>query len=126
MNQELKNLKTPMILVVDDDRDSLYLLEKALAEYAIVTCSPHQAVTHMQHRGVNLLITDYSMPEVDGLKLAKTAHRVYQIPSIIITGHVESAEKLKEKKEVAGVLTKPFSISELKILIKSVLDQYYS
>ena len=114
-----------MILVVDDDPFSVLLIEKALPECTISTCSPFEAVTFMQHKGINLLITDFSMPEMDGLKLAKTANRIYHIPVIMITGFSENMAKLKEKKDVDAVLLKPINIQELKRTVMQVLDKYY-
>ena len=112
-----------MILVVDDDPNILKLLGSALKEYSVVTSSPHDAIRIMSEGGITMLITDYAMPCMDGLKIARLAKSLYNVPSVIMTGHVDKIDFLKTR--VDDVLVKPFTIDELKSLIINTLDKQY-
>lgn len=112
-----------MILVVDDDANMLEMLSMALKEYSATTSSPHDAVRIMAEGNITLLITDYAMPELDGLRIAKLAKNLYNIPSIIMTGHSEKVDFLKTR--VDKVIEKPFTIKELKSVIIKTLDKQY-
>lgn len=114
-----------MILIVDDDKDSLKYLNAVLSEYSITATSPFKAVNMMQHKGVTMLITDYAMPELDGASLCKTAKAVYNIPTIIVTGHAESKETLERNPNIDAVLIKPVAPDKLKQVIINLLDKYY-
>lgn len=114
-----------MILIVDDDKDSLRYMQSLLRDYSIITSSPHRAVGIMEHKGITMLITDYAMPELDGAELCKLAKRVYNIPTILITGHSESKELLRQNKHIDTVLIKPVMPDKLKEVIINLLDKYY-
>ena len=69
----------PTVLIVDDDRNTRETLKRGLtrAGYEIFTAEDgSKAVPILQERNVDLIITDYKMPGMDGLRLASTANVV--------------------------------------------------
>src|SRR4029079_12708467 len=66
----------PKILVVDDSHDERMLIANQLAEgsYTIETASSgEEALRRLSQGGVDLLVTDFVMPGVDGLQLMNRA-----------------------------------------------------
>ena len=110
-----------MILVVDDDRDTLGLYKKCLEDSAIYVTNPQEAVRVLASGNVQLLITDYAMPFLDGIALAKIARGKYRIPVIIISAFKEH-EKLMERNADA-VFFKPFNFENLKTTILQILTK---
>lgn len=111
-----------MILIVDDDHNMTYWLQKALPEYSVITSNAYDAVRIIHHGGINLLITDYHMPGKTGLDLLKLVKSKYKIPVIIMTGYTDKLDVLRQKAD--KVLAKPFTIEELKEAIVETLDTY--
>ena len=77
MNQ-LQNTNSPVILIADDDRDILSIIETILQEdgYQTLTASDgEQAVMLVQKHAVQLLILDIMMPKMNGLQAATQMHR---------------------------------------------------
>ena len=78
MNQ-LKNTNSPVILIADDDRDILSIIETILQEdgYQTLTASDgEQAVMLVQTHAVQLLILDIMMPKMNGLQAATQIRRL--------------------------------------------------
>ncbi|HEX4150425.1 MAG TPA: response regulator, partial [Pirellulales bacterium] len=95
----------PILLVVDDspvDRRLIgRLLEKG-SDYT-VDYAAHgvEALRQLESRMVDLVLTDLQMPNMDGLKLVETIHRMYpMLPVIIMTAH--GSEDVAVKALMAG------------------------
>jgi DNA-binding NtrC family response regulator len=81
------------ILIVDDDREFLIALSKLLAKngYSVSgAINPGAAMDFVtsRSRSVDLVITDFSMPVVDGLKLLTAIKAAFpHVPVILITAY---------------------------------------
>lgn len=111
------------ILVVDDDRRLLGLLEDTLSTIGYsttsVTCGP-DALTALSEQKHDLLITDINMPKMDGFALLqKVKYQYPKLPVIFITGINQPDFIGKANPE--GFLAKPFRISNLEELIEKTL-----
>jgi two-component system chemotaxis response regulator CheY len=109
------------ILIVDDDRLSLRLLEHSLAEWGhdVVACHDGlEAWQRIEGAGVNVVISDWIMPGLDGLELTRLIRERLATPYIyvlLITSH-EGREAFLTAM-AAGVddyLTKPLHLAELR------------
>jgi PAS domain S-box-containing protein len=88
---ELNNPASIRILHVDDDASFLKVAKSCLeahGEFDVDTAtSVDEAIEKLENRNYDAIISDYSMPEKDGLDLLKTVReRGSNIPFIIFTG----------------------------------------
>ncbi len=73
--------------------------------------------------GFDLLLTDIRMPIMDGIALALAAKRDYpDLTILLMTGFADQRERAKGLQAiVADVLTKPFSLADLRATVTRVL-----
>src|ERR1017187_2689594 len=103
------------VLIVDDDRHILRLVEKMLRPQAVTVLSaslPSEALRICEGQPVHVLISDVLMPEMDGGRLAE---RFLKRPPggrvLLISGH--SKEPAVTKLPNVRFLRKPFFPSAL-------------
>ena len=132
-NQPLENIKInkekPTILVVDDHEQMRDYLKGILNNYNILEAENGQeALTVLKNKSVDLLLTDYMMPVMNGEELVKNVKKLQlKIPIIIITARVDDFAKLNMLRiGVDGYLNKPFVEEELLLFIKNSLKAYYN
>lgn len=108
-------------MVVDDERAFVSLLETALTEVLncpIVTfTSPLEALEMIRREPIAMLISDYYMPSMDGIRLVQHLDEMQPgVPAIIVTGH--NLEAYRQKAEsipaLKAIIQKPFGLKELK------------
>lgn len=116
------------ILIVDDELDMLLLLKMILTEktpYEIVTTPNPLEVEHLfQEKAFQLVITDLSMPGMDGIELIGVVKKLDPlVPVIIITayGSIESAIE-STKKGAFDFITKPFRKEQIILTIEKALE----
>ena len=115
------------VLIVDDDRIHQSMLEKKLLKnrFEVVTCNDGlEAKEEVEQNPVDLIISDYMMPNMDGLKLLETLREDgLEIPFIIITayGNIDSTMKAL-KLGATEYLTKPIDSNELILTIQKALN----
>ncbi len=111
----------PKVLVVDDMPDNVKLLALDLedAGYEVLTATNgNEALRIMRDEGPPIVLTDWMMPEMDGIELCKrmrTLEGIGFVYVIMITAHTDQ-DRLVEAFE-AGVddyLSKPIQEAELK------------
>lgn len=114
------------IMIVDDDVDLLDMLKETLiGEFAkILTVSnPKEVLNILKSNKVDCIITDYRMPEMDGLTLISRLEEEFpHIPVILLTGNGSNPEviaKLGDSK--FDFLEKPFKPEVLLNRIRSSL-----
>lgn len=121
-------LKKENILVVDDNNDMLDLLQrqlKALNYRTYKASSVSEAIDVLKHAAINVLITDISMPNINGTELLKYAEEHYPyIPKLVISGIPSVHNAVNAMKSGAlDYLTKPFTSEELHQSILSSLEK---
>lgn len=108
------------ILVVDDFKTSAFVLKSSLTMRgfnAIAVESGANALEELSKQKIALLITDYHMPDMNGLELVAEVKKKIEynkIPIFIIS--TDSDINLKNKAKEAGVtawLKKPFKLEQL-------------
>jgi signal transduction histidine kinase/CheY-like chemotaxis protein len=116
------------VLVVDDAPELLLLLKKLIARMGYqVETAPNaiEALKILKEKPVDLLLTDWSMPEMNGGELIaalKEDERLCDIPTIILTGH--DTENERDAAEAVGCdrfLVKPVMRDELQRIINKLL-----
>jgi DNA-binding NtrC family response regulator len=118
----------PTILLVDDDPAVLLLLSRImhkLAEGYDVISVPDgtTALAQIAQRPIACVITDYRMPDMDGVALtAAIKAAVPTCPVILISGHLPP--EIEHHAGVVGVdffLHKPFPLAQLDTVVRAAL-----
>jgi DNA-binding NtrC family response regulator len=116
------------ILVVDDDSDIRSLIRTFLEHegYNVHTCEDADRAVHIFRRspGIDLLITDFSMPERTGLDLAREIKSIRPtLPVLIVSGIIMAAAELERMRiRNWNFLPKPFSLPQLLAEVHRILS----
>lgn len=111
----------PAVLVLEDNDAYRTLISEVLTQAGFdVTSAPdgRRVSTILSERRIDLIVTDLSMPERDGLEtLTELRYSHPHLPVIAISGDVPLNRdlylKLAEKLGAARVLAKPFKMEQL-------------
>ncbi len=111
------------ILLVDDDAGVRFALTEVLRDrgYCVIAaCSGAEALTALD--GVDVVVTDLTMPGMDGLELVtQIAARAPKLPVILLTAHgSEQMVRIASSRGACGCLSKPFDIDEIARVIENV------
>ena len=116
------------VLVVEDDRELREVVRRYLerAGYAVhTTGSGAEALTLLGSGGVNLVVLDLGLPDVDGLEvLAAARDDGREVPVVVLTARSQVEERIDGLRRGADdYVTKPFSPTELVLRVKAVLHR---
>lgn len=110
------------ILVVDDDPELPELAAEILVDagYKVITAaSADAALTVLERTQVDLILSDVTMPGMDGVELAREVERLPEPPKILfMTGHAD-------RRRLQGhiVIDKPFTAATLISVIAQSLGE---
>jgi len=118
------------ILIIDDEKDFLLMLEKRLSAegYSVLTAdNGKDAITIAKSKSPDLIILDVIMPGMKGDEVAeklKEHTSTKSIPVIFLTAILEKTEEYKEDHIIAGniIFAKPFDPEELLDEIKTLVE----
>ncbi len=114
--------KLATILVVDDDEEVLTTIDSALrdAGYSVIAMSNAMdalEVYKQRKDEVNLVVTDITMPLMDGMELIQKIREIRKDSKVLpISGYVEMTKSL-ENLDAFNLLQKPF---DSRVLLRSV------
>lgn len=116
------------ILFVDDDREILVMVEQYLTMkgYLITTAdNGREAVEIVKAQRIDIVFTDYKMPEFNGLELLVAVKKVRpQTEVIIVTGYGSMESAIEAMKFGSrDYLQKPFKLDHLKLIIDRVVEE---
>ena len=118
------------IVIVDDEEMVLTSLSSFLlleTDYQVETfLSPGEALAFITQREVHMVISDYLMPEMDGITfLARVREVKPHVPRIILTGYADKENAIKAINEVGlyQYIEKPWDNDDLQIIIRNGLDK---
>ena len=113
------------ILVVDDEPQLTRVLRTGLTSHGYdvrVAADGDAALQTFGDWPPDLVLTDLSMPETDGLELCRRLRRVSQVPIVVLS--VRGEERTKVEALDAGAddyVTKPFGMDELLARLRAAL-----
>jgi len=113
------------ILVVDDEPQITRVLRRSLTTHGYDVRVAADGLAALQTFGdwpPDLVVTDLSMPQTDGLQLCRNLRAISQVPIIVLS--VRGEEKTKVQALDAGAddyVTKPFGMDELLARIRAAL-----
>lgn len=121
------------ILVVDDDYDLVTYIQDCLyIDFENITIlavsSGKRAINEMAQKIPDVLITDISMPEMDGLQLISEVKRTKgtsAVKILVITGKELAKKEILqlEEEKISAVMYKPFDSEELKANVQQILNE---
>jgi DNA-binding NarL/FixJ family response regulator len=116
------------VLFVDDDKNLLDGLRRSLhskaGEWEIkYTQSAHEALALCEKESFHCVVSDYKMPEMDGLEfLAKIKEKHSSIKLILLTGQSEEETYARAKESVDLYLSKPCSAADIIQAVEKLLQ----
>ena len=117
------------ILIVDDDQDILRMLEFGLkklgSDYEILTAKDiFSAIDEIEDQRFDLILTDYMMPGMTGVDLARAARRMSpEAHVVLMTAY--GTNKLRNTTDQLGFdgyLNKPFTMEQVRDIIRQIGD----
>jgi two-component system KDP operon response regulator KdpE len=113
------------ILVVDDEQEITLVLRSGLTKHGFdvrVAGEGQAALELFQAWTPDLVITDLSMPNMNGLKLCRRLREISDVPIIILSVKGDEATKVEALDAGADdYLTKPFGMGELLARVRATL-----
>lgn len=118
------------ILAVDDEAHILHVVSLKLqnAGFNVITAKDaEEGFDSAAGVPIDLVITDYQMPGMSGLDLAKKLHNEpgkKQLPVMLLTAHGLALEQVElAQAGVSVCLSKPFSPRDLLAKVNELLEQ---
>lgn len=118
----------PIMLIVDDNEDMLHFLSSHFqTSYTIVTAVDGvDALNKLKEQEVALIISDWMMPNMNGIDLCKAVRNnqlTSHIPFILLTAKTDTEAKITSMNCGADAyIEKPFSLQYLEACIKNLLE----
>jgi DNA-binding NtrC family response regulator len=119
-----------VVVVVDDEEMVLTSINSFLTletEYDVVTfTNPAEALEYVKENDVDLVLSDYFMPEMDGITfLGHVRDAKPQVPRIILTGYSDKENAIKAINEVGlfQYIEKPWDNEDLRLVIRNGIDK---
>ena len=118
------------IIIVDDEEMVLSSIESFLTlqtEYNVKTfTSAKEALDYIEHNEIDLVISDYLMPEMDGITfLGKVRNLRPHVPRIILTGYADKENAIKAINEVGlfQYIEKPWENDDLLLILRNGIEK---
>lgn len=112
------------VLVVDDDRDVLSLMQEVLVRAGFEVDSAEggrAAIQRIEASRPTLMTLDLVMPDVDGWGVLAHLRRIPAPPPVVVvTGHPESVGPFSVMASVAAFMVKPFAANDLVAICRTV------
>jgi len=118
-------VKTPRILIVDDDagqRSLLHLFLKSQGFETVPVDSGARALEVLRAQSVSLMISDVRMPGMTGLETLRLARKEHPVlPVLLVTAYADVKEAVGAMRDGAlNYLTKPIDLDELLATVQQV------
>lgn len=122
----------PVIAIVDDEEMVLTSLRSFLlleTDYEVETfSSPQTALAELRDKPVDLVISDYLMPGMNGIEFLLEVKRLHPFATrILLTGYADKENAIKAINEVGlyQYVEKPWNNADLKITIQNGLERRF-
>lgn len=118
------NVVLKRILIVDDERPVAKILAENLKrvsdEYFVETAnSGDEALAKIRQVPYDLVLTDYRMPDMDGLTLTQAIRRVAPETQVVLMTAYGTSQLREQVKnlEIVGYLDKPFTMAQIREVV---------
>jgi DNA-binding NtrC family response regulator len=124
--------RTPVIAIVDDEEMVLTSLRSFLmleTDYDVETYrSPRKALDDLKAKNLDLIISDYLMPEMNGIEFLLEIKKLHPFATrILLTGYADKENAIKAINEVGlyQYVEKPWDNDDLRITIQNGLERRF-
>ena len=121
---------TGTIVAVDDEDmvvRSLRMYLELETPYNVVTyTSTAEALKFIAANEIDLVVSDYLMPEMDGLKfLAEVKKLKPEVPRVLLTGYADKENAIKAINEIGlyQYIEKPWNNEDLRIVLRNGIEK---
>ena len=124
-----ENRKPAVVLVDDEDMilTSIRTLLMLEADYEVVCFTkPAEAARHLEINQVDITVSDYMMPGMNGIQLLGEAKRLQpEATRVLLTGHADKASAIQAINQVAlfQYLEKPWDNAQLLLVIQQGVER---
>lgn len=112
------------ILFVDDEEPVRVVAQRALGKlgFEVFTAiNGQEALELLEEKKVDLVVSDITMPALDGIELARRLGELKpELPVILCSGNPPT---LSSKLHISAFLPKPFELNELHAAVRRALDE---
>jgi putative two-component system response regulator len=129
---ESKFKRDRLIMVVDDSKVVLHVIEKGLAEagFRVMTAvSVNKALDMLDTIQPDLILSDIEMPNINGFDFCQAVHTKPDLSSIPIIAMSPKTDRGYIKRMMqngaSAYICKPFNIDELVILVEKMLSDQF-
>jgi len=120
----------PSVLIVDDEDMVITSLRAYLrleTEYHVEGITdPEDAVRYLEANGVDVVISDYLMPKMNGIELLARAKRLQpESTRVLLTGHADKQSAIQAINEVGlyQYIEKPWENAQLLLVIQNGIER---
>ena len=121
---------TGILVIVDDEEMVLTSLKSFLTletEYDVMTfLSAQEALAFVRENEIDLVMSDYLMPEMDGISFLAEVRKIRpEVPRIILTGYADKENAIKAINDVGlyQYIEKPWSNDDLLIILRNGMEK---
>jgi DNA-binding response OmpR family regulator len=120
-----RNMGMETILLIEDDEGLSRGIDFTLSKegYQVLTAKAlSQGMRLVQENPVDLILLDLNLPDGDGLEFCKEVRKTSDVPIIVLTARdLETDEIIGFESGADDYITKPFSLSVLKVRISALI-----
>ena len=126
----MQNNSQPSVLIVDDEDmviTSIRAFLRLETEYHVHGFTvPEEAAKHLETNPVDVVVTDYLMPKMNGIQLlAKAKEYQPEAARVLLTGHADKQSAIQAINDIGlfQYLEKPWDNSQLLLVIQSAIER---
>ena len=118
------------VVIVDDEEMVLTSLSTFLTletDYQVMTfTSAREALKFIDSNDVDLVVSDFLMPEMDGISFLAEVRRLRpHVPRIMLTGYADKENAIKAINEVGlfQYIEKPWDNDDLRLIVRNGIEK---
>ncbi len=130
MNQNGKGHDQPVVAIVDDEEMVITSIRAFLTletEYDIHGFTdPEQAASFLETHPVDVVVSDYLMPKMNGIQLLGRAKQLQpEAARVLLTGHADKQSAIQAINDIGlfQYLEKPWDNAQLLLVIQSAIER---
>lgn len=122
--------RIPTVLIVDDEEMVITSVRAVLmleTDYRVEGFTdPTRAVEYLKNGPVDMVVSDYLMPKLNGLQLLKTAKELQpEATRVLLTGHADKQSAIEAINQVAlyHYVEKPWENAALLLVVRNGVER---